>query len=265
MDGLDGLGYVPYGQMYYPSLPCPMSRRTNLLLTQAVYYLVQGDNCVYCGELATGWDHLVPVSFASMLAAVGIWIESPILPCCSSCNTLAGSMVFKSVGAKRRFIQQRLRTKYADIINMPAWSEVQQARLGFNLRTKIKADLEKQKWLLGRLGFRSSFQQKPAKIKIASGASILHGVGSCTVGTSAGRKTTPMTERRSQTSSVLGGQRERLKLTESQQMGKRKFLHQKRCENCGGLFIAENGMGHCRVVLETQEIREVDLKMLGLI
>src|SRR5512139_3808678 len=89
---------------YVCSMRC--NRRNLVRLAGHYRRLELGFFCVYCGEDATTRDHFIPVSVAAMYA--GLALVSPsakvTLPCCHDCNCRAGAKVFKTVGAKRRYI-----------------------------------------------------------------------------------------------------------------------------------------------------------------
>ena len=74
-------------------------------------FIDNGGICVYCGVRSTTKDHFAPVSVVSSL----IGLESPdrqyLIPACGECNCIAGSRMFVTVAAKRRYIQQRLSNK----------------------------------------------------------------------------------------------------------------------------------------------------------
>ena len=62
--------------------------------------------CGYCFQnWATGYDHLMP------LVAGGTNQEENLYPCCRRCNSLASCLIFKTIEAKRDYVQRELRER----------------------------------------------------------------------------------------------------------------------------------------------------------
>lgn len=137
--------------------------RSNWLRLAGKYRRLElGDQCVYCGDPATTRDHFIPVSVVAMLAD-----SNPVpqyakvtLPCCSHCNSVAEAKVFKTVGAKRRYIQNRLAKKHRKLLNSPPWSDDEINQLGRTLRTKILADQQLARRLRCRIAWRNGSRSK---------------------------------------------------------------------------------------------------------
>lgn len=100
--------------------------------------------CVYCGEAATGRDHVIPMLWAAtalQLDTSGFrtlrrWLVT--VPACSSCNSIGADRVFASLSQKREFIQKNLRTKLRKMASV-RWDEDELAEVGYHLRTHIVA------------------------------------------------------------------------------------------------------------------------------
>lgn len=65
------------------------------------------DRCIYCGEPADSRDHVLSVSKFTFKYPEGLYI----VPCCSSCNSLAGSRFFINVRDKQDFIRNAIRKR----------------------------------------------------------------------------------------------------------------------------------------------------------
>ena len=116
--------------------------------------------CFYCGEYATEKDHIIPVSFywsgkrkrhnRYFIKGYG---KDNLIDCCRECNSIAGNKVFTYVDDKREYIQERLKTKYRKVINMPFWSDEEIKELGYNLRKDIKIQQLARVWILNRINY----------------------------------------------------------------------------------------------------------------
>ena len=61
--------------------------------------------CGYCfSRWATGYDHLVPVSYGDGK----VHAQSNLYPCCRRCNLLLSNLIFPTLEAKREYVRQRL-------------------------------------------------------------------------------------------------------------------------------------------------------------
>lgn len=128
------------------------SRRSNLARVQHLYSILEDNGeCVYCGDPADTYDHFLPVSIAVGLredVAVG---RHFMLPACRSCNSTAGAEVFRSIGAKRRYVQERLRIANWKLLAMPDWTEDELGELGPGMRGQVLAAIRRKRWLEGRI------------------------------------------------------------------------------------------------------------------
>jgi hypothetical protein len=136
-----------------------------------LYEHLRGDYCIYCGEHADTEDHVIPRShIAKLLGLIALPKQLITVPACSNCNTIAGAKIFKSIGAKRRYILNRLRTKYRKVLEIPNWSEAELESIECrNLKTAILTGLALRDQLRRRLSWRN--------VKSATAALSLKGSG----------------------------------------------------------------------------------------
>jgi 5-methylcytosine-specific restriction endonuclease McrA len=163
-----------------------MGRRHNYRRYNKLYRLVADDDiCVYCGVPADTLDHFVPLSILPMVGEVyGRIGRQFLVPACKECNCTAGSKVFKTVGAKRRYIQSRLRAKNRSLLSTPYWSEAEVAALGYNLAIKISQSAIHKTWIEARLRWRNTSNKDAVSIaRIRSGFRV---TGSASARLSAG-------------------------------------------------------------------------------
>lgn len=105
--------------------------------------------CIYCGDPQQAWDHVLPLVVAARLNLFhpGVRRELKqglnIVPACHECNALAGSNVFNLIRAKRRYIQEQLRKRYAKLLTIPVWERDSLLELEGRLRQKVRADLNR--------------------------------------------------------------------------------------------------------------------------
>lgn len=98
----------------------------------------------------------MPKVYAAMMEGVGIITPSRILPACLECNILAGARVFQTVGDKRRYVQSKIRQKYARVLAAPSWTDEEIDDLGFTLRTHVRHCQVAKKLTVERLAWRGS-------------------------------------------------------------------------------------------------------------
>lgn len=108
--------------------------------------------CAYCGAYADTVDHVVPVSVA---AYAYISRSKRIkVSCCRECNSIGGNMYFRSIGAKRRYIQEQLKRRYSKYLNLPNWTEQQLEQLGWTMRQSIEQAIRLRELIKERINWR---------------------------------------------------------------------------------------------------------------
>ena len=133
-----------------------------------------GGICVYCGVRADTLDHFVPTSITKALMSctsivpMGGMVK---VPACRECNSIAGAILFKTIAAKRRHIQEHLRCKYSSYLETPDWSEEELDDLGRSLRERVEAGLKVRRWVTERLAWRNTSNAAHANLKIVKFAS----------------------------------------------------------------------------------------------
>ena len=129
--------------------------------------LVRQSWCIYCGARATTIDHFVPVSVVASVLSLGWDINQGsryLVPSCGECNVLAGDNIFRSIGAKRRYIHTKIKHKYRRILALPPWSEDEIAELGYSLATAVRSGIAQKAYIEARLAWRNSQNIEPAKL-----------------------------------------------------------------------------------------------------
>jgi len=91
--------------------------------------------CTYCGLPADTVDHVIPQSLRYMLQEHGGWRDhygriTDKVPACKECNSMAGSEVFPSLTAKRRYVHARIAKKYASVLRTANWTAAELDEMG---------------------------------------------------------------------------------------------------------------------------------------
>ena len=120
--------------------------------------------CHYCGQPATTWDHVVPLSVQTSRRrtdnAKGGWLgyhqglpDCPDgrVPACMECNDLPGVRYFASLAERKRAIQASLAVRYRRLLSIPDWPTADLAELAEPLRSTVAATVHARNALLRRL------------------------------------------------------------------------------------------------------------------
>lgn len=103
--------------------------------------------CMYCGDPANNREHVIPHMY--------VGDNTPMVWACGQCNSIAGSKVFNNLYDKARYINDRLRIKYATILDIPLWGDDEIEELEGRLKQNIKGMLEVQKWIRRRISWKA--------------------------------------------------------------------------------------------------------------
>jgi hypothetical protein len=133
--------------------------------------------CVYCGARATTVDHFAPVSVVATIMAIGdLGVTGRFLvPACGECNRVASDHMFRSIGAKRRYIQARLQQRWKHILAIPLWSEDELAEMEWLLQRHVRSGLEQKAYIEARLQWRNSMNAEPARLAAVRFNVVAHG------------------------------------------------------------------------------------------
>ena len=105
------------------NIPAMPDRATQEELLNPYYTSVPGNTCVYCGYERECEDHVLPLSTMEIAYVQSIVHKIPMLiservPCCKTCNSIAGDKAFRSRRDKTRFIQNRRRELNLPIVGV---------------------------------------------------------------------------------------------------------------------------------------------------
>ena len=102
------------------------------------------DFCIYCGGPKECLDHVFPVSIASglKLSAQGVkkvlFQGLNVIPCCNSCNLIAGDRHLTKILDKRHYIQKKLKQNYYKKLRTVNWDDDEIQELGKNMKEHVK-------------------------------------------------------------------------------------------------------------------------------
>ena len=108
------------------------------------------EDCVYCGQVATDKDHLLPRNWTgeSMRKKV------PVVPSCAECNRVFLNDVYEPDVQNRRIIcHQKMRLKYARALSTILYADRDLKQFGSQLRTVIVKQMEKHVAVKERLSW----------------------------------------------------------------------------------------------------------------
>ena len=112
------------------------------------------DHCYYCGDRATGIDHVPPLATRASLLNSGISLDQYIIkdvPACKECNCSIGAQAPFSLVDRKVIAKKHLRRKYRKVLEIPPWTKEEIGQLGYNLQRKIQGSLLLQEQIRYRL------------------------------------------------------------------------------------------------------------------
>ena len=100
----------------------------------------KGDLCLYCGERATGFDHVPPLSVVDNLVRCGLQVLNlRLYPCCSECNSILGDIYLATLKERRDHLLKYYLKKYHKTLSIPLWYDQELATIGSTLQKWIES------------------------------------------------------------------------------------------------------------------------------
>lgn len=109
-----------------------------------VFFGKHSDPCVYCGQLATAWEHVIPWVMA---------VPTLVVRACAECNGLAADFVYDTILHKYHAIQARLRKRYRALVNREAWTLDELRTMSHKMRVMIEAAERESEMIHRRLAW----------------------------------------------------------------------------------------------------------------
>ena len=114
--------------------------------------------CVYCGDPATGRDHVPPLTQVEEYRRLGLEKEAYLLvPCCKSCNSFGGNNLQASIFERIEFIKDRISRKFARYLKQTEWDEEEIEELGHNLASKVREGTVKRRMAIARIEYYGGY------------------------------------------------------------------------------------------------------------
>ena len=122
------------------------------------YHLVNGERgpfswlCVYCGMPADTKEHYPPISRVSDYESLGgvIFIK---FPCCSHCNSIAGSYLDDTILARIERVKDRMQQKWNKRFKAEEWDDEEFEELGRNLQSYVSTETAKDLKLKNKIEY----------------------------------------------------------------------------------------------------------------
>jgi hypothetical protein len=114
------------------------------------WYITEcGDECKYCGDVATQMDHTYPVSVLNVEIEVYKWLSVwgvpykirkhlNVVPSCAQCNNWLSNQRYFGVGRRREYIAEKIERKYKKYLKIVQFSDEELDEFGENLKNHLK-------------------------------------------------------------------------------------------------------------------------------
>jgi hypothetical protein len=104
--------------------------------------------CVYCGDVATDRDHVVPVSYTSVCRNYSI---GEIVNACSDCNGTLSNVMVCSVPERAGYPFDRLQDKRGKLLAFKEWTDAELAEVAPRMAATVRAKMARKRVLVARL------------------------------------------------------------------------------------------------------------------
>lgn len=134
-------------------LPTALERHLEALEAfTAVHLDYRSGECVYCGEIATTVDHLLPIGWSGDALRKRV----PVVPACVECNSTLGDRHIPTVWERRAWLHARYRTKYRKRLRTVLLGADDLEELGPALRGAVIRQMDEHLRLMARLSWPAS-------------------------------------------------------------------------------------------------------------
>lgn len=113
---------------------------------------IRAIQCVYCGDIATTRDHVIPVSFYPYRKRSSRYHRNDwTVPACHECNISLGDKLLITVPGRAVWLLVRYQTKWRKILSTPFWSTDDVATLSGRFHDRMAAYSSLQRFAYQRL------------------------------------------------------------------------------------------------------------------
>jgi len=133
-----------------------IQKRRNFVIDDCSYDIMgrEGDPCIYCGQESIGHDHIPPLVYVHSLdEEARNKLNLRKYPSCSECNSILSSSIIFSIVERRKYVLDKLRSKYASCLRMPSWDEEELQELGRNLQDDVRSKAKFNNHIRKRLAY----------------------------------------------------------------------------------------------------------------
>lgn len=134
----DVIGLIPAFTWIVPACPNKMClTREHLAVRRPHHLAYPAETCIYCGEIASHMDHLIPEPWT------GPTLRHHVLtvPSCRECNCLLGDTLTSSITERRAVAHTRLRRRNRKWLAVQPRTEKELREYGRTLRTSIRGGM----------------------------------------------------------------------------------------------------------------------------
>ena len=96
------------------------------------------EDCFYCGDKGTDWDHTIPHSFARSVGVQRTWSKD-VVRACGDCNGLLSNLVHGSMYERLTYLCQRVKQRNKKLLKSADWTDEELVDMGEGLRGEILA------------------------------------------------------------------------------------------------------------------------------
>ena len=104
--------------------------------------------CVYCGETPETMDHVIPVSYQTIIDKPKDRMTDfgPVVHCCHHCNSILGDRYFDTFEARCQKVNHYMTDRLRPVI----WTKTEIKALDVSLQRYVEQDQARRKWMFNR-------------------------------------------------------------------------------------------------------------------
>lgn len=112
---------------------------------------IEAHDCVYCGAMAQGLDHIIPVSYSCTTRSNATWNDDEVVPACRECNCLLSNKWLPSIQERAAHLFSQLIIRHKQLLRFPDWTEAELTKVGMRLQKQIRAKLKNREFVKERI------------------------------------------------------------------------------------------------------------------
>lgn len=104
--------------------------------------------CVYCGDVATDRDHVVPVSYTSVCRN---YSTGEIVNACGDCNGALSNVMVCSVPERAGYLFERLHEKHRKLLAFKEWTNAELLEVSPRMASAVRVKTARKRILEARM------------------------------------------------------------------------------------------------------------------